>query len=73
MFNRIKNIIYKFNEVGINDINLDLMYGIPTQNLEDLKEDLKLYKSLNVNHISCYSLQVEEHTIFFNKNRHLLI
>lgn len=64
----IKNIIYKLNEVGINDINLDLMYGIPTQNLEDLKEDLKLYKSLNVNHISCYSLQVEEHTIFFNKN-----
>lgn len=45
-----------------NNINVDLMYDLPTQTIDDLKEDIKIFKSLNVNHISTYSLIIEEHT-----------
>lgn len=47
---------------GMNNINLDLIYAIPGQTIEQLKEDLAKALSLDVEHISAYSLIVEEHT-----------
>ena len=47
---------------GMHNINLDLIYAIPGQTIEQLKEDLKKAVSLEVEHISAYSLIVEEHT-----------
>lgn len=44
------------------NINLDLIYAIPGQTIEQLKEDLKKAIALDVEHISAYSLIVEEHT-----------
>lgn len=41
---------------GIDNINLDLIYGIEGQTLEDLNTDLDLYLSLPVKHISGYML-----------------
>lgn len=67
-YDSINEIIKTLNNYNINDINLDLMYGIPSETLDDLKLDLKLYTSLNIKHISCYSLQIEEHTAFYNNN-----
>lgn len=49
-------------EVGYNNINIDLMLGIPTQTEEELLESLKKVIELNPNHISIYSLIVEENT-----------
>ena len=46
----------------MHNINLDLIYAIPGQTIEQLKEDLKKAVSLEVEHISAYSLIVEEHT-----------
>ncbi len=54
---------YKFN-----NINVDLMYGIAGQTLNDLKEDLKLFLKLPVTHISTYSLIVENNTVIKLKN-----
>ncbi len=49
-------------ETGFNNINVDLMYGIPNETLKDLKKDLELILKLNPEHISTYSLIVEDNT-----------
>lgn len=50
---------------GFENINLDLMIGIPYQGLDSLKNSLDLAISLGVKHISCYSLIIEENTKFY--------
>lgn len=49
-------------EVGINNINVDLILGLPNQSLEILKNSLNEVISLNPEHISIYSLILEEGT-----------
>ena len=62
-------------EVGFKNINVDLIMGLPTQNMQDVEEDLKNVISLNPEHISCYSLIVEEGTKLEEKikNNELLL
>ena len=50
-------------KIGIDNINVDLMLGLPNQTLEDLKESLREVINLNPNHISLYSLILEENTV----------
>ncbi len=50
----------KFN---FNNISVDLIYALPFENMKMLKEDLKGILKLNVDHISTYSLIVEDHTV----------
>ena len=45
-----------------DNINIDLIYALPNQSLNDLEEDLDKYLKLDIPHISCYSLMIEEHT-----------
>lgn len=49
-------------KVGFNNINVDLMLGIPNQTISDLKTSLNNIIKLKPNHISVYSLIVEENT-----------
>ena len=56
-----------------NNINVDLMYGFPNQTFKELQEDVKNFLELDIQHLSCYSLQIEENTIFFQKNYKNLI
>lgn len=53
---------YLAKEVGFKNINVDLMLGLPNQTIHDLKESLNKIIELNPNHISVYSLIVEEET-----------
>lgn len=53
-------------EVGFNNINVDLMIGLPNQSIQDIKESLDKITSLNPTHISVYSLIVEEGTVIDN-------
>ncbi len=48
------------------NINIDLIYALKGQTLADLKEDLDTYLSLEVTHISTYSLIIDEHTMMYN-------
>lgn len=57
------NLIKKY----IKNINVDFIYGFKDQTLDDLKEDLTNFIKLDVNHVSIYSLIVDENTIFFKK------
>ena len=50
-----------------NNINVDLIYGLNIENLDILNEDLDDILDLNVPHISCYSLIIENNTILNNK------
>lgn len=54
-------------EVGIKNINVDLMIGLPNQTLEDVKDSLGKIISLSPQHISVYSLIVEEGTVIERK------
>lgn len=63
-FNDVKHVINKFKEVGIDNISLDLMYSLPTQTIAEFKESIELACSLDIKHISLYSLTIEENTIF---------
>lgn len=49
-------------EVGFQNINIDLMINLPDQTIENVKESLKRIIELNPEHISVYSLIVEEGT-----------
>ena len=66
-----KEALQKINickELGLNNINVDLIYAIPKECLLTLKRDLKYIKKLNVNHVSTYSLMIEDHTVLKNNN-----
>lgn len=54
-------------KMGFNNINVDLMYGIPGETLKDLKKDLDLFLKLKPDHISTYSLIVEDNTKISNQ------
>ncbi|OGB88804.1 hypothetical protein A2625_02025 [candidate division WOR-1 bacterium RIFCSPHIGHO2_01_FULL_53_15] len=51
---------------GFENMNLDLMYALPGQTLEEWRTDLRQALSLNPEHLSIYNLQVEENTPFWN-------
>lgn len=61
-FEDVKRKIEMIRNIGINNINVDLMYGIPGETLRDLKNDLNLILKLKPDHISTYSLILEEYT-----------
>ena len=50
---------------GFDNINLDLMFGIPGMTLLDAMTDLQKIAELEPEHVSFYSLQLEEGTPFF--------
>ncbi len=50
-------------QVGFENINVDLMLGLPNQTIMDLKESLEAVIKLNATHISVYSLIIEEGTV----------
>jgi oxygen-independent coproporphyrinogen-3 oxidase len=47
-------------------VNLDLMYGLPMQTIEDAKKDIETALSFNVPHLSLYNLTLEPNTYFAN-------
>ncbi|MBS5968048.1 MAG: oxygen-independent coproporphyrinogen III oxidase [Clostridium perfringens] len=53
-------------KVGFNNINVDLMFGLPNQSLNEWEETLREIISLEPAHISAYSLIIEEGTAFYN-------
>lgn len=58
--------IREAQEVGFTNINIDLIYALPGQTIEDVKETLNIAFTLGVQHFSAYSLIVEPKTVFYN-------
>jgi len=56
-------------EAGFDNINMDLMFAIPGHTLETWEETLDEAIALGPEHISFYSLQIEEDTPFYEMYR----
>lgn len=56
------NCIKTAQDVGIHNLSIDLIFGSPTTSLEMWEENLKHFFSLNIPHLSAYSLTVEKKT-----------
>ena len=66
--NMVRKTIKQCRSLGFNNINIDLMYAIPNENIIDLEKDIDFILSLDVEHISTYSLIIEEHTKLYINN-----
>ena len=63
---KAKQAVYDAKEAGFADINIDLIYGLPRQSLDDIKRNLAIVEELPINHISTYGLQVEVGTYLYH-------
>ena len=66
-FEQVKTAIKNLKEQGIDNINVDLILGLPHTSKKILENDIKNVLSLDIKHISCYGLTVNPHTALFNK------
>ena len=56
----------KLAKTYFDNINVDLIYALPIENINMLKSDIKQLLKLKVPHISTYSLIIEEGTVLSN-------
>ncbi len=61
------NAVKRAQAGGFNNINIDLMHGLPGQTLEQARKDLEHAFELTPQHISWYQLTIEQNTEFFSK------
>lgn len=66
-FDDVKDSVELLRKYGINNISLDIIYSLPTQTMQDLIKTVKDALSLNVPHLSLYSLTIEDNTVFGKK------
>lgn len=57
---------YDIVEAGFENVNVDLMFSLPSQTIEDFDETIENILALKPKHISAYSLIIEESTLFYN-------
>lgn len=53
---------------GIDNISLDILYSLPGETLEQVKETVREAIAMNPDHLSLYSLTIEPHTVFAAKH-----
>ena len=66
-FEEFKDTFNMARSVGFENINVDLMIGLPSQTIEDVKKMLEKVISFKPEHISVYSLIIEEDTVMQRK------
>jgi len=54
-----------------DNINLDIMYGLPEQTLAEAHADLRAALAFGTTHLSAYQLTLEPNTVFYSKPPHL--
>lgn len=62
-----ENAVIAAKSAGFSNINIDLMFSLPSQSEKSFKNTLEKAISLNPEHISCYSLILEEGTPLFDE------
>ena len=68
----LEDFLYAYDcarKSGFDNINADLMFALPNQTFDMWKETVENVCSLGVEHISCYSLKLEEGTKLFDMNK----
>lgn len=59
-----KQAVHIAHTAGFEEINLDIMFGLPEQTLDGALADLKQAVSMSTTHLSCYELTLEPNTLF---------
>ena len=61
--NEAINSIKLAQNIGFNNITIDLIYGLPDQSIADWEQNIKQAFDLDIQHLSAYALTVENKTI----------
>jgi len=69
----IRNTFQAARYAGFDNVNLDLIFALPNQSVEDWEKTLKEATALRPDHISTYNLIIEEGTPFYEARASLLI
>ena len=62
-FKLVQDKIKLIKDIGFSNISVDLIYGMKDETLHDLEKDLNNLLSLDINHISTYSLEIHDNTL----------
>lgn len=66
---QIYSTIDALKTAGFQNISIDLIYALPGQTMDDVRSNVAKALSLNIPHLSLYSLILEHHTVFMDKMR----
>ena len=64
---QVKEAVELLRRNGIQNISIDLMFGFPGETLQDWEQDIREALALNVEHLSAYSLMIEEGTELYRR------
>ncbi len=63
----VHRAVDELRRAGLDNFNLDLMYGLPQQSIEEALQDLRSAIELQPAHISHYQLTLEPGTVFYHR------
>jgi len=66
-FQQAKDAVAAARKAKIKNLSLDLIYGLPGQDMNDWQDTLEQVLALEPEHLSCYGLKVEEGTALFDR------
>jgi len=64
----VRRAVYHLRDASVDNISLDLVYGIPGQSAADLDADLDAALELQPEHLSCYELEAKPGTRFTHRH-----
>ncbi len=64
---RIAEVVRSLQAAGIENVSLDLIFGVPGQSLDSWRNSLRQAIELGPKHISTYGLTIEKGTAFWNR------
>ena len=70
---QVKDAVAACRKAGLDNISLDLIYGLPDQTMEDWQRTLADAVALGPEHLSCYGLKVEEGTPLWQQRQQLTL
>lgn len=63
----ITRAVEELRQAGLDNFNLDLMYGLPAQSVSQALQDLESALALQPTHLSQYQLTLEPGTVFYHR------
>lgn len=66
---QVYSSIERLRAAGFENITIDLIYGLPNQTMEMVERDVQKFLDLDLPHVALYSLILEDHTVFMNRQR----
>ncbi len=64
----VKDVVGWLKKEGISNISIDYIYGV-NEDIHKIQSDMEFFLSLNLPHISCYSLIIEDNTVLKINNK----